>query len=112
MMEAFPANGPANAFDIGSLPARPGRWQHFLDPPSPDAPREIGAEDAVGIPQQVARDSVKREGLEQLLAGPAGGWMSGAIELENSPAIVSEHQEHVEDLEADRGHREEIDRDE
>jgi len=36
---------------------------------------EIEAEDAIAIPQQVARDLVKREGLPQLLVGPLGGGM-------------------------------------
>jgi hypothetical protein len=37
--------------------------------------------------------------------------MSGDIEMENPPPVVSEDEEHVEDLETDRGHREKIDRD-
>ena len=71
----------------------------------------VEAEDAVAIPQQVARDLVKRAGLPQLLAGPFGGGISGDIEMENPPPVVSEDRECVEGLEADRGHREKIDGD-
>ena len=32
MIEALPANGPNHTFDVGSLPGRPRRRKHFLDP--------------------------------------------------------------------------------
>src|SRR5262245_53761328 len=37
--------------------------------------------------------------------------MGGHIEMDNPPSIVSQHQEHVQDLETNRRHGEEIDRD-
>src|SRR6187401_150330 len=52
MIETFPANGPDDAFDVGSLPGGPRRRKHFLDPQGLDVSGEIEAEDAVAIPQQ------------------------------------------------------------
>ena len=32
MIEAFPANGPDDAFDVGSLPGRPGEFARLIWP--------------------------------------------------------------------------------
>ena len=34
--------------------------------------------------------------------------MGGHIEMENAPTVMSQHQKHLEDLETNCGHREEI----
>ena len=72
---------------------------------------EILAKDAVTVAQQVARELIKGEGFSQLLASPLGGWVASHVEVKNAPTIVSQNQEHVQDLEADCGDSEEIDGD-
>jgi hypothetical protein len=55
----------------------------------------------------------KREGkcLPQLLGGLLRGRLSGNIEVQNAPSVMGQHQKHVKNLEANRGHSEEIDGD-
>ena len=118
MIDALPANRSADAFHVGTLPRRPRCREHFLDARSLDLPgetrpggtlrlaRRIDAENVVAITQQVAGNLVKREGLPQLLTGPLGGGMRGDIEMEDTAAVMSQHQKHIEDLEPNRWNRE------
>ena len=58
--------------------------------------------------QQVARKLVKGKGLAQLLSRPLRGRVGGHI-VQNTTPIMGQYQKHVEDLEADGGHGEEVD---
>ena len=71
---------------------------------------EIASENAITVAQQVTWNLIKREGLPQLLAGPLGGGMSGDIKMDDPPAVVREHYEHIENLKSKRGHGKEVDR--
>jgi hypothetical protein len=75
-----------------------------------DLSGEIASENAIAVSEAVTWNLIKREGLPQLLAGPLGGGMSGDIEVDDPPAVVREHHEHIENLEAECGNREKIDR--
>ena len=66
----------------------------------------------VAISQQVARELLERECVAQLLGGPVGGRVRGHVEVKNAATIMSQYQKHVEDLETDCGHGEEINGDE
>jgi hypothetical protein len=57
------------------------------------------------------RRGVIREGVHDLLSGPAGGRMLGDIEMDDPSAMVSEHDENEEHTQARGGHREEIEGD-
>jgi len=52
---------------------------------------------------------VEGKGLPQLLDYPSHGWVGGHIEMQNAAPVMGQHQENVKNLEADRGHGEEID---
>jgi hypothetical protein len=62
------------------------------------------------IPEQIAWRSVPRKSFPELLGGPLGGRMSRYVEMDDTAALVSQYQEHVEDLETDRRYSEEVDR--
>ena len=51
------------------------------------------------------------EGVHDLLGGPVGGGVLGHVEVDNAPAMVSEHDENEEHAQARGGHREEIEGD-
>src|SRR5262249_414095 len=53
----------------------------------------------------------KGKGLPQLLDYPFRGWVGGSIEMQNAAPVMSQHQENVKNLEADRGDGEKIDGD-
>src|ERR1700730_14557172 len=111
MVEALTANRTDETLDVGSLPRGSRRRQNLLDSHCRHTLSEFSAKYAIPIPQHVAGDQIKREGLSQLLHGPFGRWMRGHVEMDDTAALVSHDQEHVKDLKADGGHGEEVDGD-
>jgi hypothetical protein len=73
---------------------------------------ELLAEDAIAIPQQVAWEWVSGESVPQLLAAPFCRRVLGHVAVDHPATIMSQHQEHVEDLELNGGYREKIEGDE
>src|SRR5690348_13895300 len=69
------------------------------------------AEDLVAVAQEIGGRGVVREGVDDLLGGPVGGGVLGHVEVDDAPAVVSEHDENKEDAQARGGHREEIEGD-
>ena len=69
---------------------------------------EVIAEDRIPVPQQVARELVKRKGFPQLLSGPLGGRVGSHIEMKNAATVMGQHQKHVKDVKTDCGDSEEI----
>ena len=67
VIETLPTNSADDAFDVGSLPGRPRRREHFLDAHSFDLSGEIEAENAIAVAKQVTWSPIKWEGLPQLL---------------------------------------------
>jgi hypothetical protein len=61
-------------------------------------------EDRIAVAQQVAGELGKGKCLPQLLGGPLRGRVSGNIEVQNAPSVMGQHQKHVKNLEANRGH--------
>src|ERR1035437_5730102 len=110
VIQALAANGPDHAFDIGVLPWRPRRRKHLFDAHGLHLVDEVLAEDPIPIPEQISRCSVPRKGLAYLLSSPLRRWMRRDCEMHNASAIMRQHQKHVQDLEPDRRHGEEVDR--
>jgi hypothetical protein len=67
--------------------------------------------DAVAVAEQIGRRGLVGEGVDELLSGPGSGGVLGDVEVDNAPAVVSEHDEDEQDTEVNGGHRKEIDRD-
>src|SRR6202795_3239579 len=111
MIEALAPNGTNHPLHIGSLPRGARRRQHFADAHVSDMPAKCITEDSIAVAQQVARELVKGKGFPQLLSCPLGGRVGGYIEVENAPAVMSQHQKHVKHLEANSRHGKEIDGD-
>ena len=111
MIEALAPNGTNHPLHIGSLPRGARRRQHFADAHVSDMPSKCITEDSIAVAQQVARELVKRKGFPQLLSCPLGGRVGGHIEVENAPAVMSQHQKHVKHLKANSRHGKEIDGD-
>ena len=108
VVKAFAAYRANHTFHVGSLPRSPRCQKHLFDAHILNLLGEVVAEDPVAISEQVARRSVPREGVTELLRRSFCRRMGRGIEMEDPTAVVSEHQEHVQDLETDGWHREEI----
>ena len=109
VIEALTADQADHAFHVGSLPRRPRRRKHFLDAHVLDLLRKVVTKDSVPVPQQIAWCRVPRERVAELLGCPLRCRVGRDIEVEYPAPIVSEHQEHVENLKPDGRHGEEID---
>ena len=103
MIEALASNGSNHSLHIGALPRRAWCRQDFANALVSHLFSEVIAKDPIAVPQQVARELVKRKCLPQLLPRPLRGWVGGYIEVENATPVMGQHQKHVKDLEADRG---------
>jgi len=111
MIEALATNGSDHSLDIGSLPRRARCRQDFADAHVSHLFPELSAENSIAVAQQVARKLGEGKGLPQLLSRPFRGRVGGNIEVQNAAAVMGQNQENVENLEVDRGHCEEINRD-
>ena len=109
MIEALTTNGSNHSLDIGPLPRRAGCRQDLADAHISQLFSEIMAENGITVAQQVARKLSEGKGLAHLLSRPLCSWVGGNIEVQNATPVMGQHQKHVENLEADRRHSEEID---
>src|SRR2546426_4920093 len=94
------------------LPGAVRRSKDFVDPHALHSVPKLLAVDLVTVAQEIGRRGVVREGVHDLLGGPVGGEVLGHVEVDDAPAMVSEHDENEEDAQARGGNREEVDGDE
>jgi hypothetical protein len=95
----------------GVLPGAVRRREHLLDPHALYAVPKWLTVDVVAVAEKIGWGGVVREGVHELLGGPVGGGVLGHVEVDDPPAVVSEHDEDEEDANATGGHGEEVDRD-
>ena len=69
------------------------------------------AVERITVADEVTLRIAFRKSFDNLLTGPFGGWMFGDPRVKNSSPPMLDHQEHEQYPQADRRHREEIDRD-
>jgi hypothetical protein len=92
------------------LPGAVRRREDFLDPHALHSVPKLLTIGLVTVAQEIERRRVVRERVHDLLSRPGGGGMLGEVEMDDPPAVVSEHDEDEENAEASRGHGEEVDR--
>ena len=111
VIQALAPDRPDDALRERILPGAVWRREDLLDPHGRHPVPELRAIDVVTISEEVRRRGLVREGVHELLSSPGGSGMLGDVEVEDPPAVVSEHDEDEEDAEASGGHGEEVDRD-
>ena len=111
MIEALQANHADDALNVSSLPRGSRCTKHLFDVHVLNLSGEVVAKDSIPVSQQITRRRVPRERIAKLLGRPFRGRMSRHVEVENAPPFMGQHQEHVQNLEADSRHRKEIDGD-
>ena len=110
MIEALAADTAVQPLNVRILPWRSWRSDDFFDAQVLDALAETHAVDAVVVSDKEARRFVIRKGFDDLLGCPARSWMSRDVEVDNHAAVVSEHDEAVQDAKRRCRYREEVDR--
>jgi len=111
MIQALASDRADEALREGILPRALGRCQDFVDPYALHALPEHVTVDRVAIAEEIGGRGVLREGVHDLLGGPVGGGVLGHIEVDDAPAMMSEHDEDEEDAEPSGGYGEEVERD-
>src|SRR6266436_2866987 len=112
MIETLAADRADEPLREGLLPRAVPRREDFLDPHALASVPKLLAVDLVTVAQEIRGRGVVREGVHDLLGGPVGGGVLGHVEVNDAPAVVSEHDENKEDAQAHGWHREEIEGDE
>src|SRR2546428_9616099 len=111
MVQTLPPDRADEPLREGILPRAVGRREDFADPHALDASSKRLAVDAVAIAEEVGRRGVVRECVDELLGGPGGGGMLGAVEVDDAPAMVVEHEQDEQDARLSGVRGGEIDRD-
>jgi len=70
VVQAFPADGPNQAFDHWILPGRARRNEFLFQAQALDSAHEIRAIDAISIPEQITRRDSEGESFDHLLSRP------------------------------------------
>jgi hypothetical protein len=82
------------------LPRTLRRCEKLLDPHALHAVPKWLPINSVAVAEEIGRRGVVREGVHDLLGGPAGGGVLGHVEVDDPPAMVGEHDENEEHAEA------------
>jgi hypothetical protein len=56
----------------------------------------VFGKNAIAIVKQVFVSLFEPDGLAQLLQRPSGTWMGGDVAMDQAPAVVLDHHEHVQ----------------
>jgi len=110
VIEALPAYGADQAFDIGILPGRARGGEYLFDTEAAHTATKPDVVDAVAIAQEISRGFVPGKCLHHLLCRPLTRGVFGDVEVDDLAAFVSQHQEYVEDPEGNCGDGEKVDR--
>ena len=108
VVEALAPDAADHALAVGILPGGFGGSLHLLDAQDLHHVRELLPVDLVVVAQQILRLGIVRERLQQLSRRPRGRWVIGDVHVEDSAAIVGEEDEHVQQIEGQRGYDEEV----
>ncbi len=72
--------------------------------------QDLRTESGIAVVNQIARRGIVWKCLAQLLTHPGAGWMSRHIEMKNSPPVVRDDKEAIENAEGECWHGEEVHR--
>ena len=103
------ARNPRTAPHTHSAKAREGQSEPRPDPCDPAL--EFGSIDRIPIADQVPKGRLPGKRLDHLLCRPRRRGMSACVDVQKPAALQTQHNEHVEQPEADGGHHGEVDGD-
>lgn len=111
VVEALASDRADETFRERILPRTVWRREDFINPHALHAMAKLLAIDSVTVAQEIGRRGVVREGVYDLLGSPVGGGVLGHVEVDDAPAMVSEHDEDEEPAQARCGDCEEVEGD-
>jgi len=108
MIQTLSAYRPDDPFTVRILPWRTRCDQRFFDSHAFDTLGEVVSVDAISIADQETWTRLVGKGVDDLLSGPFGVGIGGDVEVTDFSAVMTHHDEDVQNPERDRGNREEI----
>ena len=111
MIQALPADRADEPLRERVLPRAPRRRENLVDAYALHAAPKWLTVDAIAVAEEIGRCRLVGEGVDDLLTGPDSGGVLGDVEVDDAPAVLSEHDENEEDAEASGRHGKEVDRD-
>jgi hypothetical protein len=111
VVQALASNRADEALSVRILPRRLGRGEHFAHAHPPDSGPERLPINRIAIPQQIRGHITPRKRLDHLLCRPFRAGVGGDVEMEESPPLVRQHHEDIENSKGDGRHHEEVRRD-
>ena len=109
VIQALSTEGSDKALRMGILPRGLGRGEDFLDAHAFDSSMEYFTVDAVTVADHVLGRRVLGKCLDDLLSSPDRTWEFGDVEVKDTPTVVREDEEDIQNAEGCRGHGEEVD---
>ena len=97
VIQALAADRADESLHERVLPRALRRGENLLDPHALYAVPKLLTVDAVAVTQEIGGRGVVREGVHDLLGGPAGGGVLSHVEMDGPAAMVSEHDANEED---------------
>src|SRR5437762_687627 len=110
MVEQLAAAAPYPTLGDTILPGTFERRSHGVYLQGSNGCRDLRPVLCSPVMEQKSRNRPKRKRLPQLLNDPTAGRMLGDVEVQDTPAIMADDKETVEDAECDRWHGEEVHR--
>jgi hypothetical protein len=91
MIQALAPDRADEPFREGILPRAVRRDEDFGDPHSLHSVPKLLAVDLVTVAQEIGGRGIVRERVHNLLSGPGRGGMLGDVEVDDTPAVMGEH---------------------
>jgi len=110
VIQAFSSDRPDEPFDGCPLPRRPWSAENLIDVNDLDLPSEFFAENAVAITKQIFRCGIEGERFEYLLRCTLCRRMRCHVEVDDTPPVMRQNNEDVEDFNANGMDGEEVNR--
>src|SRR5262249_10008564 len=103
VIQALAPDGADEPFRERILPRALRGGEYIFDPHALQTVQKSMTVDAIAVAEEIGRRGLVRKGIHELLSCPVGGRVLSHIEVDDPPAMVSEHDENEEDAQTHVG---------
>jgi hypothetical protein len=96
VVEEFPTKAANHPLHIGILPRRARGRDDLIDAQAFNPSRNPLTDNAIAVSNQITWSRIERKRLNELLSCPLGRRMFRDVEVDNSPSIMGQDDEHEE----------------
>jgi hypothetical protein len=96
VVEEFPMKAANHPLHIGIFPRRARGRDDLIDARAFNPSRNPLTDNAIAVSNQITWSRIERKRLNELLSCPLGRRMFRDVEVDNSPSIMGQYDEHKE----------------